>query len=129
MSRDDTQQQFGQKLMVHLCLAIIVLQVADAYSTYLSLSTGLMKENNHILLTLAQFCQAPVVAVVIVSKALIALLFLLVIKKSTATAFNVFFLCLVVIYYVHIVFMNVFWYFMVENAGFKSWVLKFVHTS
>ena len=117
-------QEFREKLMIWTCLAIIGLQGADAYSTYLGISTGHILEKNHLLLSLAHHADAPLAVIIAASKVLIIVLFILAMKKSKPTWINLLILISIATYYSHIVFMNMFWYLVFENQEFRHWIVK-----
>jgi len=95
--------------MIGLCVAVIVLQGADAISTYLALATGKASEQNGLLVVLSDALGWPIMRIVLVAKITVACVFSVAILKTKPTWRVVWVLVAVAAYYTAIVAANFHW--------------------
>jgi Mg/Co/Ni transporter MgtE len=76
---------FEKKAIYGFGWAAILLQAADAVSTYLALATGKAQENNFLLVGLAETSGATINSVVLISKIVLACLFFVAMRKTKPT--------------------------------------------
>jgi len=95
--------------MIWLCVAVIVLQGADAISTYLALATGKASEQNGLLLVLSDALGWPIMRIVLAAKMAVASVFGVALLKTKPTWRVVLVLVAVAAYYATIVAANFHW--------------------
>ena len=95
--------------MMGLCLALIVLQAADGYSTHLALATGRATEQNDLIVSLAHLFHLPVIEMVFVAKFVTCGIFGATMVQGKATPMGVIALLLLAAYLGQIVVTNFYW--------------------
>lgn len=90
-----------------LFMLVIVLQFADAISTYWALDTGQAQENNLLLVAIARYTQLDVMVVVVAAKLIVAVVFFLAMKKSKPTWGSLFVMFGMAAFYLEIVSSNI----------------------
>lgn len=92
-----------------LCLLLVALQVADAGSTYLALRTGLARETNELLVSMAAALGWPVMQMIFAAKALVAACFAAAMFRTKPTTVAFVLLTGVALYFAYIVAKNLYW--------------------
>lgn len=90
-----------------LFLFVIVLQAADALSTYWALSTGQAHEKNLLLVAVAHYFQVDVLWVVMAAKILVAAVFILALQRNKPTWTSLFVMFGMAAFYLNIVADNI----------------------
>ena len=117
--QDITYEQLKQPVNA-LFLTVIVLQVADALSTFYALDTGQAYEQSYLLVAAAHLAQIHMMWVVVFAKLVVAALFIVARKKSKPTWANLFVMFGMTAFYLLIVSNNIAltWRILVVRANY-----------
>jgi hypothetical protein len=99
---------------IGMCVLVVLLQGADAYSTFAALDTGMLVERNELLNRIAYESDLPIKWVVLLAKLLVVALFFLVMLKTKATRTNLAVLICFAAFYIHVIAENIYWINMVK---------------